>query len=261
MNLSCPRRRALRRAALFTATAAVVLAGCGSVDGLGPGEPAPSVSVQPRPEPLWPAWSGTSSEAPGADTATHQPPPEALEGLPKLGKDGLRTEDFRKVLRADPRMKPLAERGEIDRPGEAGIRPPLLTDLTGDGRPELLVAADTESGRSVLAVYKERDGRVYPILFTAGKRVSIETLGQDVLVRSSCADGGQQAVRYHWDGVRMSTVSDNKSYKKTSDSDGSQPTKPAPDLPGRIKPSGGMESSRGAEPSGGTEPSDGRGGQ
>ncbi|MFG2646841.1 hypothetical protein [Streptomyces sp. NPDC048436] len=222
MNLSCLHPRPLRRAALLAAVAAVVLAGCGSVDGLGAGEPAPSVSVQPRPEPLWPAWSSTSSKAPGAETATHQPPPEALEGLPKLGEDGLRAVDFRKVLRADPRMKPLADHGGIDRPGHPGLRPPLLVDLTGDGQPELLVAADTESGRSVLSVYKERDGHVYPILFTAGKRVSIETLGPDLLVRSSCADGGQQAVRFHWDGVRMSTVSDTKNYKnhkKTPDED------------------------------------------
>ncbi|MEV0525089.1 hypothetical protein AB0I66_16840 [Streptomyces sp. NPDC050439] len=230
MNLSRPhRRRLLRRAAVLTATAAVVLAGCGSVDGLDAGEPAPSVSVQPRPQPLWPAWSSTSPEAPGADTATHQPPPQALEELPKLGKAGFRKEDFRAVLRADPRMKPLADRDEIDHPGQAGLRPPLLTDLTGDGRPELLVAADTESGRSVLSVYEERDGRVYPVLFTSGKRVSIETLGKDLLVRSSCADGGQQAVRFHWDGVRMSTVSDTKNYKKDAGSDGSPSPMPSPE--------------------------------
>lgn len=216
MNLTCPQRRHLRRlprrAALFAVAAAILLAGCGSVDGLDAGEPAPSVSVQPHPDPLWPAWSSTSSKAPGTDTATRQPPPEALVGLPKLGKGGLGTEDFRKVLRADPRMKPLAGHDEIDRPGRAGLRPPLLTDLTGDGRPELLVAADTESGRSVLAVYTEQEGRVYPILLTTGKRVSVETLGPDLLVRTPCTDGGEQAVRFHWDGVRMSTVSDNKSY-------------------------------------------------
>ncbi|MEU6764719.1 hypothetical protein ABZ916_19565 [Streptomyces sp. NPDC046853] len=229
MNLTCPHRRLLRRAALLTVTAAVVLAGCGSLDGLGAGEPAPSVSVQPHPDALWPAWSGTSSDTPGADTATHQPPPEPLEGLPKLGKGGLGAADFREILRADPRMKPLADRGEIDRPGKAGLRPPLLTDLTGDGRPELLVAADTESGRSVLAVYREHEGRVYPILLTAGKRVSVATIGPDLLVRSPCADGGEQAVRYHWDGVRLSTVSDIKSYKKTPDTVGNPTAEPTPD--------------------------------
>ncbi|MEU5958471.1 hypothetical protein [Streptomyces sp. NPDC047525] len=238
MNLTCPHRRLLRRAAVLTATAAVVLAGCGSVDGLGAGEPAPSVSVQPRPEPLWPAWSSTSSKAPGADAATRQPPPEPLEGLPKLGKGGLGKEDFRDVLRADPRMKPLADRGEIDRPGRAGLRPPLLADLTGDGRPELLVAADTESGRSVLTVYRERDGRVFPVLFTSGKRMSIERLGPDLLVRSPCADGGDQAVRFHWDGVRMSTVSDIKNYKKTPDTGGSPSPRPT------TEPSGGADGHR-----------------
>ncbi|MFE6158527.1 hypothetical protein ACFQ7F_06375 [Streptomyces sp. NPDC056486] len=216
MNLTRRHRRLLYRAVPFAVAAAVVLAGCGSVDELGTGEPAPSVSVQPRPEPLWPAWSSTSSEAPGAETATHQPPPEPLAGLPKLGKGGLGTVDFRKVLRADPRLKPLADRGEIDRPGQVGLRPPLRTDLTGDGRPELLVAADTESGRSVLTVYTEREGRVYPVLFTTGKRVRVETLGPDLLVRGHCTDGGEQAVRFHWDGVRMSTVSDIKSYKNKS---------------------------------------------
>ncbi|MGW7275002.1 hypothetical protein ACWGH5_31325 [Streptomyces sp. NPDC054864] len=252
MNLPCPHRRLLRRAALFAGTAAVALAGCGSVDGLGAGEPAPSVSVQPRPEPLWPAWTSTSSEAPGADAATHQPPPEPLAGLPKLGRGGLGAEDFRKVLRADPRMKPLADRGEIDRPGQAGLRPPLLTDLTGDGRPELLVAADTESGRSLLVAYKESEGRVYPILLTSGKRVSVETLGPDLLVRSPCADGGEQAVRFHWDGVRMSTVSDTKNYNKAPDgADGSSPSpQPTPKPKPTRKPT--------PEPSDSDQPSDGQ---
>ncbi|TGA90334.1 hypothetical protein [Streptomyces sp. MZ04] len=196
MNLSRPRPRLLRRAP-FAAAAVVVLAGCGSVDGLDAGEPAPSVSVQPRREPLWPAWSGTSSKAPGADTAsrqppptsrqppaaTHQPPPEPLDGLPDVGKKGIGGLDFREVLRAGPRMRALADRPAIERPGRAGLRPPMLTDLTGDGKPELLVAADTESGRGVLAAYRALGGRVYPVLFASGKRVSIETLGPDLLRR------------------------------------------------------------------------------
>ncbi|MEV0317685.1 hypothetical protein ACIBKX_04050 [Streptomyces sp. NPDC050658] len=211
MKLSRPRSRLLRCAPLAV-TAVVVLAGCGGVDGLDAGEPAPSVSVQPRPEPLWPAWSGTSPKAPGADTATHQPPPEPLPDLPPLGRDGLGGLDVRQLLRADQRMRPLADRPTIKRPGGAGLRPPVLADLTGDGHKELLVAADLESRRSVLAVYRQRGKRVYPILFTSGKRIGIDTLGPDLLVRSSCADGGEQAVRFHWDGVRMSTVSDVKNY-------------------------------------------------
>ena len=77
----------------------------------------------------------------------------------------------------------------------------------------MLVAADTESGRSVLAVYREHGGKVYPILFTSGRNLAVETIGPDLLVRTPCSEGGEQAVRFHWDGARMSTVSDIKNYK------------------------------------------------
>ncbi|WP_428954831.1 hypothetical protein [Streptomyces sp. cg35] len=205
--------------AVMTALGIAVLAGCGRTDGLAAGEAAPSVSVQPQPQDVWPAWSSTSTKAPGAEASTHQPPPKPLTGLPRLGKEGIRGLDVHAVLRADPRMQPIAGRGDIDEPGKAGVRPPMYRDLTGDGRPELLVAVDTETRRTVLTVYREGDdGRVYPVLFTTGKRVAVETLGQDLLLRSSCADGGEQAVRFHWDGVRMSTLRDVKKYKK------SQPT-------------------------------------
>ncbi|MEV7191264.1 hypothetical protein AB0N81_05570 [Streptomyces sp. NPDC093510] len=208
------RRPLLLGAASFAALAALALTGCGGADGLGPGDAAPSVSVQPRPEAVWPAWSGKSSRSPGAEAATRQPPPRALRGLPKVGSAGLASLDVRAVLRADPRTKPLAGRGMIDRPGRAGLRPPMFLDLTGDKKPEMLVAADLESGRSVVAVYTERDGKVFPILLTSGRNVSVETIGPDLLVRTSCSEGGEQAVRFHWDGARMSTVSDIKNYKK-----------------------------------------------
>ncbi|MEI5100476.1 hypothetical protein RB200_20520 [Streptomyces sp. PmtG] len=198
----------------LAALAVVVLSACGGGGGLDAGEPAPPVSAQPSPKALWPAWSGSSPSAPGADTSERQPPPEPLGGLGPLGPGGLAKVDVRDLLRADPRLRTLADRPTIKEPGRSGIRPPTLTDLTGDGRPELLVAIDLESGRSALVVYREHGGKVYPVLFTAGRRLSIELLGADLLVRSPCADGGEQAVRYHWDGTRMSTVTDTKNYKK-----------------------------------------------
>ncbi|MBE8469971.1 hypothetical protein [Streptomyces justiciae] len=188
------------------------VAGCAGTDGLGAAEPAPAVSVQPRPKAVWHAWSGTSSASPGAAASTRQRPPEALKGLPKVGAKGLEALDVRAVLRADPRMRPLAGLATITRPGDAGLRPPRHVDLTGDGTPELLVAADTESGRTLLAVYTARAGKVYDVLFTGGRQVAVETLGHDLLLRSVCADGAQQAVRFHWDGERLSTVTDEKKY-------------------------------------------------
>lgn len=223
------RRPLLLSAALFAAPAVLALTGCGSTDGLGHGDAAPSVSVQPHPEAVWPAWAGKSSRAPGAEAATHQPPPRALPGLPKVGSGGLAAMDVHAILRADPRMKPLAGRGTIDRPGRAGLRPPMFLDLTGDKKPEMLVAADTESGRSLLAVYREHDGKVFPVLFTSGRNLSVETIGPDLLVRTPCSEGGEQAVRFHWDGARMSTVSDIKNYQKPPrPTDTNEPTSPAP---------------------------------
>ncbi|MET8687970.1 hypothetical protein ABZV77_27560 [Streptomyces sp. NPDC004732] len=207
-------RRLLLLGAPSAALAALALTGCASTDGLGHGDSAPSVSVQPRPEAVWPAWAGKTSRAPGAEAATRQPPPQPLRGL-KVGSGGLTSMDVHEILRADPRTKPLADRGMIDRPGQAGIRPPMFLDLTGDKKPDMLVAADTESGRSVLAVYTERGGKVYPILFTSGRSLSVETIGPDLLVRTPCSEGGEQAVRFHWDGARMSTVSDIKNYKRS----------------------------------------------
>ncbi|MEV3859063.1 hypothetical protein AB0J38_32700 [Streptomyces sp. NPDC050095] len=205
--------------AVVAALGLAALAGCGRTDGLAAGDAAPSVSVQPQPHDVWPAWTDTSAKAPGAEASTHQPPPKPLSGLPRLGKEGIKGVDVHAVLRADPRMQPFAGRPDIDRPGQVGVRPPSYLDLTGDKRPELLLAADTESGRTVLTVYKEGDGgQVYPVLFTTGKRVAVETIGKDLLLRSSCADGGEQAVRFHWDGVRMSTVSDVKNYNKSTPS-------------------------------------------
>ncbi|GGR75153.1 hypothetical protein GCM10010252_11960 [Streptomyces aureoverticillatus] len=234
MNLRF-RLRPLLLGAPLAALATAVLCACGAADGLSTGEKAPPVSVQPRPEPLWSAWSGSSPSAPGADTASKQPPPEPLEGF-EPGPGGLAKADVRELLRADTRLRTLADRPMIKKPGQPGIRPPVLTDLTGDGRREMLVAIDVESGRSVLAVYYEKRGKVHPILFTAGRRLVVETLGTDLLVRSPCADGGEQAVRFHWDGTRMSTVSDVKSYQKpghtAEEEDGSSPPPPSGDSRG-----------------------------
>ncbi|EST24186.1 hypothetical protein [Streptomyces roseochromogenus] len=206
--------------------AAGVATGCAATNGLAAGEPAPSVSAQPRPDAVWPAWSGTSASAPGAQASTHQPPPEPLNGLPRIGTDGLkdlRDLDVRAVLRADPRTRPYADRPSTDKPGPAGLRPPRYADLSGDGQPELLVAVDTENGRSLLAVFAARAGRVYEVLLSGGRQMTVETVGRDLVLRGLCADGAQQAVRFHWNGVRLVTVSDEKKYGSA----GAEPT-PSP---------------------------------
>ncbi|MEV7418394.1 hypothetical protein [Streptomyces sp. NPDC089919] len=220
-----PRRPLPALAGAAVLAAAVLAAGCASPGGLGRGEPAPAVSAQPRPEHLWPAWDGRDAHSPGAEVATRQPAPEPLPDAPRVPAGGLAELDPMKVVGADRRMKPFAARGKITGPGRAGIRPAVLRDLTGDGRPELIIGADLESGRSAVAVYRAVGDRVVPVLYTSGRQVAVETLGCDLLVRTAASDGAEQAVRYRWDGVRLSVFSDEKRYGKH--------------VPDRTEPTGG----------------------
>ncbi|MET9605453.1 hypothetical protein ABZZ17_10345 [Streptomyces sp. NPDC006512] len=215
-----PAAPPLRAAALPAAVTAVLAAalavgGCAAPGGLAAGEPAPPVSAQPRPEPLWPAWAGKSPQAPGAATATRMPPPAPLPNGPEVGPGGITALNALDVVRADKRMRQFLGKGRINAPGGAGVRPAAYADLTGDGGKELVVAADTESGRTALSVYVARGKRVVPVLFTLGRRMAAESVGQDLLIRTAADDGSEQAVRYRWDGERMTVVSDERRFNKS----------------------------------------------
>ncbi|CAM5316016.1 lipoprotein [Streptomyces spiroverticillatus] len=219
-------RRSVPAVPAAAALGAVLLAGCGAPEGLGPGEPAPSASAQPRPQTLWPAWSPESSSPSDAVTDPElQPAPDPLPDSPAVPAGGLAAMDQTDVLRADPRMRRLTRRGPVDKPGKPGIRPAVLHDLTGDGKPELICAVDLESGRVVMAAYTVRDGKIVPILYTSGVRPVVESVGVDLVVRGSATDGGEQAIRYRWDGNRMLTVSEVRSFRADGDAPESVPGK------------------------------------
>ncbi|RST03331.1 hypothetical protein EF910_20465 [Streptomyces sp. WAC07149] len=204
-------RRSTAAAPLLCAVA-FAAAGCAAPGGLAPGESVAPVSPQPQPEPLWPAWTDASPRAAGAATGTRQPPPEPLRDAPEVGPGGLRAVDATAVAKADKRMKLFLGKGVLNAPGGAGLRPAVYADLTGNGQKELVVAADTESGRTALSVYAAEGKRIVPVLFTVGRRMQAESIGQDLLVRTAPDDGSEQVVRYHWDGTRMTVVSDERRY-------------------------------------------------
>ncbi|MCX5378458.1 hypothetical protein [Streptomyces sp. NBC_00091] len=199
-------------AAAFAAFTALAAGGCAAPGGLDTGEPVAPVSPQPQPEPLWRAWAADSPRAPALATGTRQQPPAPLPDAPEVGPGGLAEVDALEVVKADKRMRVLMGKGKINAPGGAGIRPPVHLDVTGDGQQELIVAADTETGRTALSVYAARGKRIVPILFTVGRRMAAESLGTDLLIRTAPDDESEQAVRYHWDGVRMTVVNDERRY-------------------------------------------------
>ncbi|MFI5803291.1 hypothetical protein [Streptomyces sp. NPDC051561] len=209
-----PRTRTRRSNVMVAVGLLGAVTACGAPSGLGKGEPAPAASAQPVPATLWPAWSPKSSSPSDAVSDPElQPTPEPLAGAPVVPAGGFASMDQLAVLRADPRMKRLTRHGVVEKPGQPGVRPAVLRDLTGDRRPELISAVDLESGRVLMAVYTVREGKVVPILHTSGVRPVIESVGVDLVVRSSATDGGEQSVRYRWDGHRMITVSEVRSYR------------------------------------------------
>jgi hypothetical protein len=42
--------------------------------------------------------------------------------------------------------------------------------------------------------------------------MTVEAIGRDLLARIASGDGAEQAVRYHWDGLRMTVVSDERRF-------------------------------------------------
>ncbi|MFE4861574.1 hypothetical protein [Streptomyces sp. NPDC056670] len=201
--------------AVGIAAVVLVLSGCGSRSGLVEGGRASPVALQPGPQELWPAWYESESRREGVMASGRGDAPAPLDRAPKVPKEGLRGMDPTAVLKADPRGKSLLRLPLIERPGRPGIRPPVFHDLTGNAgsSPELIIAADLENRRTAVIVYSLRDGKVVPILYTVGTRLAVEAVGTDLVTRGAADDGAEQVVRYRWDGVRLSPVRDDKTYK------------------------------------------------
>ncbi|MFF2788285.1 histidine kinase dimerization/phospho-acceptor domain-containing protein [Streptomyces sp. NPDC058049] len=106
-----------------------------------------------------------------------EPAPTPLRDAPEVGPQGLRAVDPVELARADPRMRPYLTGDSIEAPGRAGLRPAVQRDLTGDGQPDLIVAADTATGRSALSVCSVADGRIVSVLFTIGRQLAADAIG------------------------------------------------------------------------------------
>ncbi|WP_035848264.1 hypothetical protein [Kitasatospora azatica] len=189
--------RLVRTAAV--ALGAVALAGCAGAGGLHDLGPTRTITARPSPSPLWPAAEAVKSPSPAA---TPTPSPSPLPELTVPGDD-LRAVDTNRVLGLDPGLRP-DERSALLGCTGCQVLEPKYRDLTGDGRPELIVAVLTEDQRAYLHVYQSREQRVLPVLslpvlpgFTA------ETSGQDLLVEEPTSSATKTTSTYHWNGAKQ----------------------------------------------------------
>ncbi|WEB39548.1 MULTISPECIES: hypothetical protein [Streptomyces] len=133
------------------------------------------------------------------------PVPEVT--VPGGSEGGLRKVPPERLLRADPGV-PEVVKGSLGHcPGmRCRLRAPVYVDLTGDGKPELVLAFDDDSGRTWMWVYTASGGSVRRVLDYAGpSQVTAATVGRDLVVDES-GEGRKATVRYRWNGRVLAPV-------------------------------------------------------
>lgn len=224
-------------AALLAVLALALPVGCAAPGGLRDHGEAQPVTPPPVPHPLWPGLATLPPPtAPAAGTGqASEPPPQPVPGVTVTGQD-ITSADVRDLLAKDPGLG-QDERRALDACPACELRTPEYRDLTGDGRPELILAVGTAgtAGPVVLHVYTLTGDGLVPVLrVQALARFSAETVGTDLRLHESTSVWVRTTSRYHWDGVRLVLV------EQTSQDLGPVPTPPrqtAPDKP--VQPTGG----------------------
>ncbi|EST25249.1 hypothetical protein [Streptomyces roseochromogenus] len=180
--------------AVGAALAAVLLAGCGKSTSVV--DAGARASTPPLPVTLWNV-TPPPPASPPPSMIPYEPTPLPDLTLPPGGD--LRSVDARKVIAKDPNLEGTPRQSVQDcKPGSGcGLRRPELRDITGDGRPELLVLIDPdprlqpvgEAGPRLpaeLRVYWSDKSRVYQILGLAMQETTqVDLQGPDLVIRTT----------------------------------------------------------------------------
>ncbi|MFD8698748.1 hypothetical protein [Kitasatospora purpeofusca] len=213
-------RPALLLPVLLAAAALALPVGCAAPGELRDHGAVAPVTPSPARVPLWPSAPTASSPTPLEPTGSRspEPTPQPVPDLTVPGQD-ITAVDTRALLAKDPGVTQDERRVLEPCPG-CELRAPEFRDLTGDGRPELLLAvglADTV----VLHVYTASGDRLLPIhRVSLQKGFGAETVGTDLWLYEPT--GSFRTGRlYRWDGVRLA-LADQKV-------EGIGPTAPEPE--------------------------------
>ncbi|KJY25399.1 hypothetical protein, partial [Streptomyces sp. NRRL S-495] len=187
---------------LFAAAALALPVGCAAPGELRDYGAAVLVTPSPAREPLWPGAPTAASPTPlePAGSRSPEPPPQPVPDLTVPGQD-VTAVDIRALLTKDPGVTQDERRVLEPCPG-CELRAPEYRDLTGDGRPELLLAVGL-AGTVVLHVYTASGDRLLPIhRVSLLKGFGAETVGTDLWLYEPTASFRTGRL-YRWDGVRL----------------------------------------------------------
>ncbi|MFB6891728.1 hypothetical protein ACFCX4_20750 [Kitasatospora sp. NPDC056327] len=196
------RPRALLRVAL-AASALALAAGCATPGELRDHGTAEPVTPPVAKVPLWPGRATAPPPSPPGPTAgrTPEPPPQEVPDITVPGQD-ITAVDVHALLDKDPGVS-QDERRALEPCDACEVRDPVYRDLTGDGRPELLVAVGTGEA-FVLHVYTASDGRLRPVLRAELPKVfGAETVGTGLWLSETTTISLRTSRLYQWDGVRL----------------------------------------------------------
>ncbi|WP_413802910.1 hypothetical protein [Streptomyces iranensis] len=192
--------------AVVAACATVTAAGCAAQAGVRDDGAAPSLSAPASAVPLWPRYTPSAVTTPRekSDFARYLPVDKV-----KVPSGGLAALSAKNLLLHDPNVPSVIQKEVSLCPD--GSRCPLRDtahrDLTGDGRDELVVAADLPAfERTLLQVYTASGRTVRPVLIYWGPPgLTGETFGRDLLI-SAIGGDGRVTTRFRWNGTVMAAV-------------------------------------------------------
>lgn len=212
------RPRVTARALVVPAVlAALTLSGCADRGRVVDAGPTLGISMPPVPERLWMV---TPRPGEGTISATSNVEPELRLALPGItvpaGADAGAL-NAREVITKDPQAGALLKDAARTCVGGCELRPPVLRDVTGDKRRELIAFVDApirpdepdEPGEqpppaAALCVYQVENGQVFRILFVyVFQPGRIDLVGSDLVVsepgysQHSCGTA-QLSSRYRW---------------------------------------------------------------
>ncbi|MEW1753324.1 hypothetical protein ACIQU1_25700 [Streptomyces angustmyceticus] len=170
---------------------ALLTTGCADVEGLQSEGRARDVDA---PLVLWPDYSPAPPRR-DENPAALVPVPH----VPRVPSGSMADANPLAVLDAD-----IAAQGRTP-PAAKSVRRPELHDVTGDGKPDLLMAVNLDPRNSELRVYSVRDSVVTRVLVLRGVLAGVELAAGHLAIREPTKDPRYVSViDYLWDGDSMS---------------------------------------------------------